>query len=98
MFIYKLTQEKQSGYDTYDSIVVYAESEEEAKTINPDQNEPELKILSEEEWGKLSEEEQDGDYWIMDRIWTYTNYIQAELIGENKTQKEKGLILASFNA
>ena len=36
MKIYLLSQNQYSSYDTYDSCVVCAESEEDAKTIHPD--------------------------------------------------------------
>jgi len=35
MKLYLLTQSENRGYDTYDSCVVCAESEEDAKTIHP---------------------------------------------------------------
>ena len=35
MNIYLLTQYDRRGYDTYDSCVVYAESEDEARQIHP---------------------------------------------------------------
>jgi len=35
MKIYFISQDKHSGYDTYDSAVVIAENEEEAKSIHP---------------------------------------------------------------
>ena len=35
MNLYLLTQDEVTGYDTYDSVVVAAESEEEAKGIHP---------------------------------------------------------------
>lgn len=34
--IYKLTQNANSGYDTYDGCVVIAENEELARSMNPD--------------------------------------------------------------
>jgi hypothetical protein len=33
--IYLLSQDDRRGYDTYDSCVVYAESEDEARQIHP---------------------------------------------------------------
>jgi len=36
MKLYLISQSKNDDYDTYDSAVVCAESEEEAKKINPD--------------------------------------------------------------
>lgn len=38
MKIYLLTQDENSGYDTYDSCVVVAESAQDAKTITPSGN------------------------------------------------------------
>lgn len=35
MKIYKISQDVNKDYDTYDSAVVYAENEEEAKSIHP---------------------------------------------------------------
>jgi len=35
MNIYFLSQSDNTGYDTYDSCVVYAESEDEARQIHP---------------------------------------------------------------
>lgn len=35
MKLYKLTQDTHAGYDTYDSCVVVAENEDEARLIRP---------------------------------------------------------------
>ena len=35
MKIYLISQQEISGYDTFDSAVVFAESEQEARNINP---------------------------------------------------------------
>ena len=35
MNIYLISQSENNDYDTYDSAVVYAKDEEEAKTVNP---------------------------------------------------------------
>ena len=36
MKIYEISQDENNAYDTYDSAIVCAENEEEAKKINPD--------------------------------------------------------------
>ena len=36
MNLYKLTQYEKTGYDTYDSVVVAAESIDQAKNFNPE--------------------------------------------------------------
>ena len=38
MNLYYLWQDENKDYDTYDSCVVCAENEEEAKSIHPDEN------------------------------------------------------------
>jgi len=43
MNIYLVSQTENTGYDTYDSFICYANSEEEARNINPDG----------EEWGYM---------------------------------------------
>ena len=43
MNLYLLTQEDNRDWDTYDSVVVCAETEDKARNINPDYS---------EEWGK----------------------------------------------
>lgn len=35
MKLYKLTQSESIGYDTYDSVIVCAENEDDAKSIHP---------------------------------------------------------------
>jgi len=35
MNIYKISQEQNTGYDTYDAAVVYAENADQARNINP---------------------------------------------------------------
>lgn len=37
MKLYLISQNKNTGYDVYDSAIVCAENEEEARTIHPDQ-------------------------------------------------------------
>jgi hypothetical protein len=95
MNIYKLTQSVNDDYDTYDSMVVAAESEQEAKNIHPSD------YVTHVENGKWY-----GTY--ADKSDTYENEpcgwvcyddirkIDVELIGE--TSQPKGVILASFNA
>ena len=39
MKLYKIYQETNNNYDTYDSAIVVAESEEDAKTIHPNGSE-----------------------------------------------------------
>lgn len=71
------------GYDTYDSCVVAAKNEEEARTIHPaeDPTYP------------------DWNPWKQSSGWaTSPQEVTVELIGTATRGTKKGVILASFNA
>ena len=83
MKIYLLTQNENTGYDTYDSCVVAAENEDEARKIHPHMN------TDYSAWRV--------GYWL--RIWcSDPKYVKVEYIGEADKSVKKGVILASFNA
>lgn len=95
MNIYLLTQSETIGYDVYDSMVVVAESAEEAKKIHPHDD----YIKDENPW------EEDNDYYT----WaTSPDNVTAILIGTTNVEPHKnekltlslqhGIILKSFNA
>jgi hypothetical protein len=84
MNIYLLSQTVNDGYDTHDSIIVCAESEELAKKIHPYFSEPWYK----EDWFNQS---MYGDTWALPKD------IKCELIGTSLSDKPQ-MILASFNA
>ena len=98
MNIYLLSQNVNSGYDTYDSMVVAAKNEEDARTIYPS---PYVTHTSSEGWmGTYSRGQNVGKEYSVDG-YDWVNYrdiykINVELIGS--TDKERGVILASFNA
>lgn len=96
MKLYLISQSENGGWDTYDSVVVAAENEEDAKILNPRHH---------REWSK----ELKG--WIFvfhngtkdteadeDDSWTSPENVKVEYIGEAKEGTEAGVILASFNA
>lgn len=83
MNLYLISQDINDDYDTYDSAVVAAESEDDARTIHPDKE-----IV---DWVKL-------DWWSENSWLKYSDIdkITVELIGT--TDRERGVVLASFNA
>ena len=94
MNIYLLTQNETKGYDTYDSMVVVAESAEDAKKIHP------LNVhLDENPW----EEHKDYACWA-----TSPDNVTASCVGTANIEKhtnerltlllQQGIILRSFNA
>jgi hypothetical protein len=83
--LYLLCQDENDGYDTYDSCVVAAESEEEARKIHPSPGYS--KNWWELELGKLYAT------WA-----TKLENITVRCIGDADNKIEKGVIIASFNA
>lgn len=82
MNLYLLSQDANSGYDTYDSVVVAAESENEARLITPDCG------SSEEHW--LDSSWRDWAYT--------PDQVSVELIGVAADGTPSGVILASYHA
>lgn len=90
MNLYLLTQDDNYGYDTYDSCIVAAESEEKAKQIDPSGF---YKYHDGNWWFQYSsgkEEKQSHDSWAS------IQNIKVKKIGT--TDLPAGLILASYNA
>ena len=88
MNLYLLTQDEARGYDTYDSAVVAAETEEDARKIHP------------RAWCR---DELTGEWWRKPRIpdvWArHPDRVKAILIGVAVEGTEAGeVICASYNA
>ena len=94
MKLFKIWQEVNDNYDTYDSAIVAAESEEEARKSPVD-------VYyewddSENSWMfkyRDGSRKKENNYY-----WAHPDDIKVEYIGEAKEGTEKGVILASFNA
>ena len=95
MKLYLLSQDDNTGYDTYDSAVVAASSKNEAVLIHPD---------GECCW----DVERGGWHWIDDSIlnnsgpwagdWAPPGRVGVVLLGDATEGIAKGVICASFNA
>lgn len=84
MNLYLISQSENDDYDSYESAVVAAESEDRAKMIHPRGD-----ILTEENLNK--------DTW--DYCWVSNiENVQVEFIGTAKDGTEEGVILASFHS
>ena len=92
MNIYLVTQDKNNDYDTYDSFVCYAETEDEARVMAPS----EYYIWKNDTWNFVY---LDGSY-KPSRFdsWCYPKYVEVTLVGSTNEDVESGVILASFNA
>jgi ferredoxin-thioredoxin reductase catalytic subunit len=84
MNIYLLTQDEETGYDTYDSCVVAAESEEEARKIHP---------------GCYVENFNEDRYCECNSWAHYPEQVTILLVSQNtESYIKKGVICSSFNA
>ena len=93
MKLYKVWIEN-PDYEEYDSMIVAAESEEEAKNIHPDETwvppgPPYVEVpIKVEDWPKL---------WT--KAWAeHPSLVLSEYLGEAKPGTKRGIICSSFNA
>lgn len=92
MNLYRIYRTDKVGYDEYDSAVVAAESEQDAKDQHPDGS----SYWKNECWRSLRVDGTEIDWG--DSSWTHPNQISVELLGTAKEGTERGVIVASFNA
>uniref|UniRef100_A0A6M3LX54 Uncharacterized protein n=1 Tax=viral metagenome TaxID=1070528 RepID=A0A6M3LX54_9ZZZZ len=82
MKIWLISQSVNGGYGTYDSAVVVAESEEEAKIINPG--------------GR--KKNRNGDRRVNRfKSWCHRKDVTAKLLGEAIKGVKKGVVCASYH-
>ena len=90
MYLYKLTLNTSIGYDMYDSAVVIASSEEEARTIHPNGR------------NRWDEEEAswnpNTNYSGPIGSWGTPDQVSAELIGTASSGEVGDVVVSSFNA
>lgn len=85
--LYLLTQDVNCDYDTYDSCIVAAESEDEAKLIHPRSY-----IWTSVGWTYHTSKTYDCS-------WSNTpDQVTVTLIGTAANDVKKGVVIASFNA
>lgn len=85
MNLYKIFQEVNNGYDTFDSAVVVAISEDDARSIHP--SEYSDTVLSREEWEKTP-----------CGVWAPLEDVQVTYLGVASEALNRGIVVASFNA
>lgn len=101
MNLYLISQDINSGYDTYDSAVVAAESEKDAREIHPSSF---VTHVNNDKWmgtypgGDCNGDEYEAGWGACGEWVEFSDikHVTVELLGE--TSKDKGVVLASFNA
>ena len=102
--IYKIWQTVNKRYDTYDSAMVVAESEEEARRISPSGHGNGYSadcfdtIFYTFEPDSLDEEVEYFEKYRCHEWVSNQKYVNVEYLGEAKECSVKGVLLASFNA
>ena len=92
--LYLISQTVNNGFDTFDSAVVAARDEEDARSINPagiwsGDNKPVLLTPTREEIVDVKDEPY---------AWTRRENVKVRLIGVGSPDVKRGVICASFNA
>lgn len=90
MNLYLISQKDNSGYDTYDSAVVAAESDEAAKIISPCGSRTWDQTRGVWLFGGAYEDEHSS--------WTHPDNVSVKLIGTAVEGTDAGVVVASFNA
>ena len=90
MKIYLLKQDINYDYDTFDSAVVVANNEDDARTIHPNEYGVKFKRWWAEQgsWG-------DDDVWV---AYSEIDKIKVTYLGEAEKSLKRGVIISSFNA
>jgi len=95
MNIYKISQEPKCEYGVYDSAIIAAESEEDARLIHPNED----AYIKNEDWYMTTHAGIELKYTFGTWVAFKDIYlIKVELIGKAKEGTKRGVILASFNA
>ena len=104
MKLYRISQEVNTGYDTYSDAIVCAENEEEARKTHPSEYTTHwrdgkwygtYKTTNPETNGKEYETEDSFGTWVAGNN---LETIKVEYIGEASSDLEKGIVCASFHA
>jgi len=92
MNIYIIRRKGLCDYDEYDSAVVVAESEEDAKKINPDRK----CFWENDSWYYLNSINEKCKVYFGG--WVTPSQVDVEKIGIADLSQEKGVVVSSFNA
>lgn len=95
MNLYKISQDTNNGYDTYDSAIVAAESEQAARFTSPDGYYNLANAA--EQAAKLIVNLYECPEWPY-HTWAPPDKVKVELLGTANPEIKAGVIVASFNA
>jgi len=90
MKLYLISQTANEGYDTYDSAIVCASSEDEARKIHPSRK---GFYFKDGEWFYP-----DSEIKYKNNTWCKVEEVSAKYLGEADKSIPEGIVLSSFNA
>jgi hypothetical protein len=99
MKLFLISQSEVNEYDSFDSAVVAAHSEQDARTIHPSEY---VTHVTDGQWmGTYSGGPEEGKEYECSSGFDWPSYsdidcIEVKYLGE--TNRERGLVLASYNA
>lgn len=97
--LYLISQTVNDDYDTFDSAVVAARDEEDAKSIHPVSSWLSMGHLpTVTQTSMEAEEEREKHGCNKDETWTARENVKVKLIGTVSPDVKRGVICASFNA
>ena len=91
MNLYLVTQRLNRGYDTYDGVVVAAETEQQARWVDP-------RCVVKSDFFDPTEVYKDYLDAPWESDWCHPNKVTVELLGLAKPGTTAGVILSSFKA
>ena len=86
LHLYRISQNVNNDYDTYDSAVVAAFSECDARSIHPDG------------YAEVVPEMEDSSNGYLLYAWCLRKDVKVEYIGEAASDVKRGVVCSSFNA
>ena len=90
MKLFKVSQEENHNYDTYDSFVVCTTDVERARDMKPIYDDPNFSIV---DWDDPKYQQKYNTSWARTR-----NKVIVEYLGEARDGHPETIICASFNA
>lgn len=98
--LYLISQTVNNDYDTFDSAVVAARDEEDARSIHPifvhwpdSFYQPTVTQTARE-----AEEEEEENGYFDDSTWTTRENVEVRFLGIGSTDIKRGVVCASYNA
>ena len=99
MKLYRIWQTVNNDYDTFDSAVVAAYAEEDARSIHPISSWLGMGNLpTVTQTAKEAKEEKEKHGYNNDDTWTTREHVKVKLIGICSPRTKRGVICASYNA